>query len=272
MNRFKESTQPFQRRMSRADVKAFLDERHLMYESPEFIKEDPILIPKQFSAKEDIEISAFLTATIAWGNRRSIINNANRLMSIMDHSPAAFIKEASETELKRCEGFVHRTFNDTDLLFFIAALRNIYLNHGGLEDVFSAAFRQDGRADKAISSFRTVFFELEHPHRTGKHVANPDKGSSAKRINMFLRWMVRSADRGVDFGLWSGISPADLEVPLDVHTGNVARKLVILKRKQNDRKSVEELMGVLKNFDPIDPVKYDFALFGAGVYEQLAEL
>ncbi len=255
------------RRLRKSEVREFLEERWERYERPGFIDEDPIAIPKAFSLKEDQEISGFITATIAWGNRKSIMTNARSIVQRMDGAPLAFVAGASDEEIRRLEGFVHRTFNDTDLLFFVAALRNIYLNHSGLEGVFTSAFRQDGSAAGAIARFRDVFFEIEHPLRTGKHVADPRKGSSAKRINMFLRWMVRSADRGVDFGLWPAIDRALLEVPLDVHTGNVARSLGLLNRKQNDRKAVEELMKHLRRFDAKDPVKYDFALFGAGVYE-----
>lgn len=254
--------------MSMTQVKAFLDDRHDRYERSEFVVDDPLLIPRSFAQREDIEISAFFAATIAWGNRRSIINNAIDLMARMDGAPHAFVTGASDAEISRLEGFVHRTFNDTDLLFFVAALKNIYKRHGGLESVFSAAFRQDGRAATAITRFREVFFELGHPERTGKHIANPLKGSSAKRLNMFLRWMVRSNLRGVDFGIWTDISTASLDLPLDVHTGNVARRLGLLTRKQNDRKAVEDVMMVLRRFDPLDPVKYDFALFGVGIHEK----
>jgi uncharacterized protein (TIGR02757 family) len=257
--------QNFSRRMKKSELKQFLDEQWQRYEHPQFVADDPIAIPKQFYRKEDIEISGFLVATIAWGKRTSIMNSARALMHRMDHHPYGFILEASDHELRQLEGFVHRTFNDSDLLYFAAALREIYLRNGGLEALFTAAFRQDGRAATAIQAFRTTFFQLAHPERTQKHVANPARGSSAKRINMFLRWMVRPSDRGVDFGLWQGIQPAWLEVPLDVHTGTVARTLGLLRRKQNDRKAVEELMVNLRKFDPIDPVKYDFALFGSGV-------
>lgn len=255
------------RRMRKAEVREFLEERWERYERPGFVEDDPIAIPQQFALKEDKEISGFITATIAWGNRKSIMTNAHSVVQRMDGAPYAFVTGASDHELRSLEGFVHRTFNDTDLLVFVSALRHLYLYRDGLEGVFTSAFRQEGNAAGAIARFREVFFEIEHPDRTGKHVANPMKGSSAKRINMFLRWMVRSAERGVDFGLWTGIDTAFLEVPLDVHTGNVARQLGLLTRKQNDRKAVEELMKHLRRFDANDPAKYDFALFGAGVYE-----
>jgi uncharacterized protein (TIGR02757 family) len=256
-------------RPSRAAVKALLDDRWQRYEKPEFIAEDPIAIPRSMHAKEDQEIAGFLVATIAWGNRRSILTNAHSLVERMDGRPHSFITSASDAELRRLEGFVHRTFNDTDLLYFTAALKRIYTVHGGLESVFSDGFRMDGTASAAIAHFNDVFFGAEHPERTRKHVADPRKGSSAKRINMFLRWMARPSDKGVDLGIWTRIPTARLELPLDVHTGNVARRLGLLTRKQNDRKAVEEVMAHLRKFDPIDPVKYDFALFGIGVYEKL---
>lgn len=244
-----------------------LEDRASRYEQADFIADDPICIPHGFSKKEDAEIAGFLTATIAWGQRKTILRNAQNLIDRMDGSPHKFITSAKEGDLKSLEGFIHRTFNDTDLLYFVAALKEIYLKHGGLERVFTTAFRQDAGAVHAIHQFRQVFFSIDHPERTGKHVADPMRGSSAKRINMFLRWMVRSPHRGVDLGLWKDIRTSDLCIPLDVHTGNVARELKLLKRVQNDWKSVEELMSVLRKFDPEDPVKYDFALFGMGVYE-----
>jgi len=244
----------------------FLEAKWQKYENEAFIGEDPIAIPRSLQKKEDIEISAFLTATIAWGNRKSIMTNARRMLDIMDGEPHAFLLNAGAAELSRAEHFVHRTFNGTDFLYFVASLANIYRNHGGLEGVFSSAFRQDGGAGAAIHRFREVFFELDHPARTLKHVADPLKGSSAKRLNMFLRWMVRSAQRGVDFGMWTSISPSQLAIPLDVHTGNVARSLGLMERPTNDWRAVEALMEALRAFDANDPVKYDFALFGTGVY------
>jgi uncharacterized protein (TIGR02757 family) len=252
---------------TRAEVKALLDDRAELYEQPGFIDDDPICIPHSFSKKEDAEIGGFLSATIAWGQRKTIVNNARAMMERMDQAPHDFVLNASGEDLRKLEGFVHRTFNDTDLLYFIEALGMVYRDKGGLETVFADAFAAGGGAASAIHRFRDVFFSIEHPQRTGKHVADPLRGSTAKRINMFLRWMVRPADKGVDLGLWSAIAPAQLILPLDVHTGNVARKLRLLRRKQNDWKSVEEVMKVLRRFDADDPVKYDFALFGLGMYE-----
>lgn len=244
-----------------------LENRVKRYEQANFIPDDPICIPRSMERKEDAEIAGFLAATIAWGNRKSILNNCYSLLERMDQSPHEFVLKAGPTDLRRLEGFVHRTFNDTDLLYFMSALRMIYRDRGGLESVFASAFRQDAGTAQAIHSFREVFFSLEHPERTRKHVADPLRGSTAKRLNMFLRWMVRSSEAGVDLGLWTSISPSQLYLPLDVHTGKVARRLGLLKRKQNDWKAVEEVTANLRTFDPLDPVRYDFALFGIGVYE-----
>ncbi|MCG2462003.1 TIGR02757 family protein [Flavobacteriaceae bacterium F89] len=253
--------------MQQNDLKEFLDAKVIQYNHPRFLESDPIQIPHRFNKKGDIEISAFLTATIAWGNRKSIINNASRLMELMDNSPFDFVKNHRGHDLEKLESFVHRTFNGQDLGYFVKSLQNIYRNHGGLEN----AFLPTGRAEDlqpAISRFKRVFFELPHPLRTTKHISDPLKGSAAKRINMFLRWMVRDNTSGVDFGLWNNISPAQLSCPLDIHSGNVARKLGLLNRKQNDAKALAELDTNLRKLDPQDPVKYDFALFGLGVFEK----
>lgn len=249
--------------MTKAELKEFLDAKVIQYNNPKFLETDPIQIPHQFSLKEDIEISAFLTATIAWGNRKSIIKNAGRMMDLMDNAPNDFILNHTDDDLYKLDGFVHRTFNATDLAFFAKSLKNIYKNHNGLE----TAFASDGDLQTAISNFKRVFFEIPHPQRTTKHISDPAKGSAAKRINMFLRWMVRDNNTGVDFGLWKSMKPAQLSCPLDVHSGNVARKLGLLKRKQNDAKALAELDKSLQKLDATDPVKYDFALFGLGVFE-----
>ncbi len=253
--------------MKKAERKEFLDAKVLEYNKPDFLTTDPIQIPHLFTKKEDIEISGFLTATIAWGNRKSIINNAHKLMELMDHSPYDFVTNHSDEDLILFENFVHRTFNSLDLSYFIKSLRNLYVHHQGLEGVFTT-YQQKSTLQPAISKFKEVFFELPFESRTTKHVSDPLKGSAAKRINMFLRWMVRDANTNVDFGLWQNISPAILSCPLDVHSGNVARKLKLLKRKQNDAKALAELDKNLRKLDPMDPVKYDFALFGLGVFEK----
>lgn len=252
--------------MKTAELKEFLDLKAAYYETPRFISEDPILIPHTFSTKEDIEISGFLAATIAWGNRKTIIRNARRIMELMDQAPFQFVTQHQDQDLERFDGFVHRTFNATDLKTFIKALHRIYTGHGGMEELFTD-HSSSKDTQQAISAFRKVFFELDHEDRSRKHVSDPARGSSAKRINMFLRWMVRSPKRGVDFGIWEKIPASALSCPLDVHTGNVARSLGLLKRKQNDQKALAELDENLRMLDPADPVKYDFALFGLGIYE-----
>lgn len=254
--------------MKRSELKEFLDYKVEQYNNPEFIVSDPVQIPHKFSRKEDIEIAGFLTATISWGNRKSILKNANRLVQLLDNSPYDFTINHSEKDLKNLESFVHRTFNGTDLKFFIRSLKNIYLNHDGLEGIFTGNVTKDS-LQPAIHQFKNIFFELPHETRTEKHVSDPLKNSAAKRINMYLRWMVREDTGGVDFGIWKNISPARLSCPLDVHSGNVARKLKLLKRKQNDAKALQELDTALRKLDPKDPVKYDFALFGLGVFEKL---
>lgn len=252
--------------MNKSELKDFLDSKVVQYNHPRFIESDPIKIPHQFSIKEDIEIAGFLTATIAWGNRKSIINNAKRLMEFLDNSPFDFVMNHTETDLEKLHPFVHRTFNGDDTIQFIKCLRNIYTSHNGLETVFAKHAEKES-LQTSISKFKTVFFEVKHLQRTQKHVSDPLKNSAAKRINMFLRWMVRNDKTGVDFGIWNSISPAQLSCPLDVHSGNVARKLGLLTRKQNDAKALLELDTTLRTLDANDPVKYDFALFGLGVFE-----
>ena len=253
--------------MTKTELKEFLDAKVTQYNQPKFLESDPIQIPHRFIRKEDIEISAFLTAIIAWGNRKSIITNANRMMDLFDNSPYDFIINHQKNDLESLTGFVHRTFNAIDLTYFISSLKNIYSVHGGLENTFAQNSSSDS-IQAAISDFKKVFFELPHPVRTTKHISDPLKGSAAKRINMFLRWMVRDNTTGVDFGLWNEIKPSQLSCPLDVHSGNVARKLSLLKRKQNDAKALAELDKSLRGLDATDPVKYDFALFGLGVFEK----
>lgn len=250
-----------------AVLKDFLDAKVIEYNSPDFITSDPIQIPHRFALKEDIEIAAFLSASIAWGNRKSIITNANKLMERMGNSPYDFVMEFTPEKTDLLEGFVHRTFNATDIAYFVTALQHIYKNHGGIEQVFSK-HQTTNSLQPAISAFKKTFFEIPHPTRTTKHVSDPAKNSAAKRINMFLRWMVRNDNTGVDFGIWKSISPAILSCPLDVHSGNMARKLGLLSRKQNDAKALLELDTNLRKLDAVDPVKYDFALFGLGVFDK----
>ncbi|MEX0288684.1 MAG: TIGR02757 family protein [Flavobacteriaceae bacterium] len=253
--------------MKQDELKDFLDAKVGQYNQPKFIDSDPIRVPHSFEQKEDIEISAFLTATIAWGNRKSIIANAGRMMELLGNEPYTFVMYHQTKDLSGLNKFVHRTFNGTDFSTFIKGLRHIYTNHGGLENLFLSN-ASPSSLQPAITALKRCFFEIPHPRRSTKHISDPSKGSAAKRINMFLRWMVRQDNMGVDFGIWKKMSPALLSCPLDVHSGRVARSLGLLKRKQNDAKAVEELDQSLRNLDPADPVKYDYALFGLGVFEK----
>ena len=253
--------------MEKKELKEFLDEKVLEYNCPKFIESDPIQVPHRFSLKEDIEIASFLTATIAWGNRKMIIRNANKMMEIMGNSPFDFVINHKPHDLDKFEGFVHRTFNFSDIKYFITALKHIYLSHHGLESIFNK-YCSNNSTQPAIHNLKNIFFELKHPKRTTKHISDPMNGSSAKRLNMFLRWLIRNDNAGVDFGIWKSISPSILSCPLDVHSGNVARKLGLLDRKINDAKALVELDTSLRLMDINDPVKYDFALFGLGVFEK----
>lgn len=253
--------------LTKSELKEFLDYKVNQFNNPAFIELDPVSIPHQFSLKEDIEIAAFLTATISWGNRKAILSAAAHMITLMGESPYDFIMTHSDHDSDRIAQFYYRTFNGTDFNYFLQALRNIYLNHGGLEKTFTDLSSRFS-VQESISEFKNIFFELPHPDRTLKHVSDPIAGSAAKRINMMLRWLIRNDNKGVDFGLWTEISPSKLSIPLDVHSGNTARKLGLLERKKNDAKAVVDLDNVLREFDPIDPVKYDFALFGLGVIEK----
>lgn len=271
-----------------SELRGFLEEKVNQYNRIDFIDSDPISIPHQFTKKEDIEIAGFLAATIAWGQRITIINNANKLMKLMDNSPFDFVMNATEKDFKRFSDFKHRTFNGIDTVFFLRSLQNIYQHHGGLQNAFGLnsihPLKEDPTLLSSITRFRDIFFSISYPTRTGKHVSNPSENSSSKRLCMYLRWMIRKDKSNVDFGLWSTTSVSKgkkkelfkdnlpfssfLMCPLDVHSGNVARKLGLLSRTQNDWKAVEELTANLRKFDPVDPVKYDFALFGLGVFEK----
>lgn len=246
-------------------TKDLLDQLSQRFNRPDFIAPDPISIPHRFTKKEDIEIAGFVAATIAWGNRCSILRSASRMMELMGNEPHRFVINASDKEKKPLLKFVHRTFNGGDLLFFTESLKNIYKNHNGIHKVFSNGFRETGNITGAMTHFRKIFLETEHEKRSEKHISDIAKGAAAKRLNMYLRWMVRKDKQGVDFGLWPDIPMSELLIPLDIHTATVARKLELLSRKQNDFRAVTELTETLRNFDPKDPVKYDYALFGAGV-------
>ncbi|MCI0523032.1 MAG: TIGR02757 family protein [Bacteroidales bacterium] len=255
------------KKLKKRELKEFLDQRSDIYNRPSFIELDPISIPHRFTSKEDIEIAGFLAATIAWGNRVAILKSAEKMLAFMGNSPFDFVINHRDTDIKGIDGCIHRTFNAEDFIYFIEALRYIYLQKGGMEALFSQ-YRTDSSLQPAIHEFRRIFFELPHNARSERHVSDPFKGSAAKKINMYLRWMIRKDNKGVDFGIWDSISPSILSCPLDVHSGNVARKLGLLKRKQNDSKAVIELDTYLRSLDKQDPVKYDFALFGLGVFEK----
>lgn len=253
------------------ELKELLDEKFEEYNTPAFIENDPVSVPHFFTKKEDIEIAGFFAAMFAWGQRPQIIRSATKLMLMMDNEPYNFITAATRNDLDQFGKFVHRTFNGEDCRFFIRSLRNIYLKHHGLEQLFTAAFKQHGEIGPAIIAFRKAFYEITHFPRSEKHISSPIKNSSCKRINLFLRWMVRDDGRGVDFGLWKEIPTSKLYCPLDVHTGNTSRELGLLKTKLNNWKAVEELTNTLKKFDPKDPVKYDFSLFGLGINNKISK-
>lgn len=246
-------------------MKAFLDGRVETYNQPSFIPADPISIPHRFTLQQDVEIAAFFAAIFAWGNRKTIINKGMELMQLMNMQPYHFCLHAGPEQLLRLLPFRHRTFNATDLLYCIAFLQHHYRGHASLESAFA---RWGDTAEAMLTGFHRYFFSLEDvPLRTKKHIATPEKGSNCKRLNMFLRWMVRCDNRGVDFGLWKNISPAQLVCPVDVHVARVARKLGLLHRRQTDWAAAVQLTNALRNFDADDAVKYDFALFGLGVME-----
>jgi uncharacterized protein (TIGR02757 family) len=256
----KKNSKPF----TKNELKELLEEKADLYNRYSFIETDPISIPHRFTKKEDIEIAAFLTATIAWGQRFTLIKNANYLLDNMDNTPFDFITSFTKKDLKPFETFVHRTFNHVDCIFFLNAMQRLYKEFGSLE----AAFQTEGSEVKnGIIAFRSRFLGNNAPQRTSRHVADPSAGSAAKRINMFLRWMVRKDERKIDFGIWNVFNSSQLYCPLDVHSGGVALKLGILDRKQDDWKAVEELTANLRIFDAVDPVKYDYALFGLGAFE-----
>lgn len=257
--------------MTTDELKELLEALYEKYNSPAFIADDPISVPHRFSSRQDIEIAGFLSATIAWGNRRSIVRNADRMVELMDNAPYDFIVNYTEGDLSRLSSFVHRTFNGIDFIGFIRSLRQFYFDYGGLGGFFEEGYAASGDLRVVLSEFRTRFFCGEHELRTEKHLSSIDKGAACKRLNMYLKWMVRRDDRGVDFGLWDKIPASALYLPLDVHTATVGRELGLLTRRQNDWKAVEEVTESLRQFDKDDPVKYDFALFGAGVSRSRTE-
>ncbi|KIA90292.1 hypothetical protein OC25_24890 [Pedobacter kyungheensis] len=278
------------------ELKNFLDHKVAQYNRPDFIANDPVCIPHLFEQKQDIEIAGFFAAVLAWGQRKTIINKCRELLNRMDNAPYDFALNHSDNDLKRLLNFKHRTFNDTDLLYFISFFKMHYSHFESLEqafipkqEVFLDAYLEvsDGAGglfnasevclagqlqvsiEQCLNYFRAYFFSLDDfPHRTKKHISSPKQKSTCKRLNMFLRWMVRADDKGVDFGIWNTLKPKDLICPCDVHVDRVARLLGLINRKQTDWLTAVELTNHLKEFDPLDPVKYDFALFGLGVEKE----
>ncbi len=252
--------------MDEKTIHRLLDKKVRQYNRTTFIARDPIAIPHRFSQRADIEIAGFFAATFAWGNRTTILNKSLELLELFHHEPYKFITQHQEKDLKKLLAFKHRTFQSTDLLYFIRFLRHLYSHHSTLEVAFC---RSKGTMEDRLNAFHEYFFSLpDAPVRTRKHVASPQRGSTCKRLNMFLRWMVRRDDNGVDFGLWKKIKPAELICPLDVHVSRVSRKLGLIERKQTDWQTAVELTESLKRLDLTDPVKYDFALFSLGVNEK----
>ena len=252
------------------DLKSFLDAKVEEYNQPGFIYNDPIVIPHEYSKKQDIEIAGFIAAVFAWGQRKTIINKCHEFLSLLDNDPHAFVLSYQESDLKPFLSFKHRTFNSTDALYFLHFFRWFYESHSSLEEAYTKGLGSESPMEARLTHFFKLFFSLpDHPVRTYKHIPNPARKSACKRINMFLRWMVRKDDKGVDFGIWDAINPSLLICPCDLHVDRVARKLGLIKRKQTDWRTVIELTENLKKLDPEDPVKYDFALFGLGVEEKL---
>lgn len=254
---------------SHSQLKKLLDDKVALYNRPGFIANDPVCIPHAFSGKQDIEISGLFAATLAWGNRTTIINNCRRLMQWMDNAPHDFLLHHTDGDLKPFLGFVHRTFNATDLLYFIEVLTRHYKEHSSLEDAFVPGKKYTGLTiEEALIHYNKWFFSGEYPERTRKHVATPLRNSACKRLNMYLRWMVRN-DKSVDFGLWKKIKPAQLICPLDVHVARVSARLGLLGNDKADWKNALQLTARLREFNPADPAIYDFALFGLGAEERL---
>lgn len=255
--------------MTGETLKKFLDKKVKEYNRSSFIKDDPVMIPHLFTRQQDIEIAGLFAAVFAWGQRMTIINKCKELLQLMDNAPAQFIRQHEEKDLKRFSQFKHRTFQAADLFYFIDFLQQHYSRNKSLENAFAAGIgKKDQTVENGLNGFRQYFFIFPHEKRTEKHIASPETGSSCKRLNMFLRWMVRKDEKGVDFGIWKNISPSQLICPLDVHVARVARKTGLLQRRQTDWLAAKELTGRLREFDPGDPVKYDYALFGLGVMEK----
>ncbi len=247
------------------DIKELLDELCERFNRPEFIEFDPISIPHRFSTNEDIEIAGLLSSTIAWGNRKAIVKSAGRMMEYMDNAPYDFVRNATDGDLLTLQRYVHRTFNGVDFTDFIIAIRSICDEYGSLGNLFIQLYQKSESIPIVLAEFRSRFLSGDHNPHCEKHISSIIKGAACKRLNMYLRWMVRRDENGVDFGIWSDIPSSALYLPLDVHSGNVARALGLLQRKQSDWKAVEQVTLALREFDSSDPVRYDFALFGAGI-------
>jgi uncharacterized protein (TIGR02757 family) len=256
--------------MNQNELKDFLNSKVDFYNQPSFIALDPICIPHRFTKKQDIEIAGFFAAIFAWGNRATIINKSTELMQLMDNAPHQFILQHQKKDLQKLEGFKHRTFNTTDLLYCIEFFNQHYSTHQSLETAFTKGLhKKDDTIENGLKGFYNYFFSLPHiPQRTTKHIASPEKKSSCKRLNMYLRWMVRRDNHGVDFGIWKNISPAQLVIPIDVHVARVAKRLNLLQHNKTDWQTALALTACLRSLDSADPVKYDFALFGTGVMEK----
>lgn len=251
--------------MCNAELKELLERLCDRYNRPEFIEDDPISVPHRYTDRADREIAGFFAATIAWGNRRAIVASGHRMMRCMDDAPADFVRNASERELAGLATYVHRTFNGGDLRDFVLALRRMEACFGGIGAFFEARYAAAQSIPAVFAEFRREFFAADHAPRCEKHLSSVEKGAACKRLCMYLRWMVRRDDRGVDFGLWTRIPMSALYLPLDVHAGATGRLLGLLQRRQNDWRAVEEITRALRAYDPADPVRYDFALFGAGM-------
>lgn len=247
------------------EMHEFLEEKYMKFNNTGFISNDPVSIPHKYIDKRDIEISGFLTATISWGRRDLIIRSASQLTQMMGESPYEFLMEADDIDFERFGDFYYRTFQGQDCIFFLKALKQIYTQHNSIGDLIKSSTEKGIGMKEAIVAFRETFLSLPHEKRSEKHIADPSRGAAGKRLNMYFRWMIRRDKHGVDFGIWEGIPASVLFIPLDIHSGNIARKLGLLTRKANDWKAVEELTSNLRLFDPDDPVKYDYALFGLGV-------
>ena len=251
--------------MEQPELHALLERLYDRYNRPEFIPEDPISVPHRYAERADREIAGFFSATIAWGNRKSIVRNGHRMMRLMDDAPADFVRHASDRELAQLDTYAHRTFNGGDLRDFVLALRRLDARFGGIGAFFETRYAELHDLRPVLAEFRREFFAAEHAPRCEKHLSSIERGAACKRLCMYLRWMVRRDARGVDFGLWSTIPMSALRIPLDVHVGETARALGLLTRRQNDWRAVEETTAALRRFDAADPVRFDFALFGIGV-------